>query len=149
VLRPAAQGGISQIAKVGYLLIAGVPVTIPGVILAFSPRLLYPGAQTEGAFGLSPLADQQLAGLVLFGGAKVILVGLTFVILWRMLAAAEPPPDQGWDEAAPEPAPLPAPDWYRRLDRDLPAEPPVSLPSTRRAARGKPSASRAQGSALR
>jgi putative membrane protein len=122
VLRPAAEGGISPIAKIGYLLIAGVPVTIPGVILAFSPRLLYPGARAAGAFGLTPLADQQLAGLVLFGGAKVILVGLTFVILWRMLAAADPP-DEGWDEAGRQPAPLPAPDWYRRLEQDLPAEP--------------------------
>jgi len=122
VLRPQSQGGISPIARIGYLLIAGVPVTIPGVILAFSRHLLYPGAQPAGAFGLTPLADQQLAGLVLFGTTKAILVGLTFVILWRLLAGAEGPPEDGWDEAGALPPPLPAPAWYRRLEEHLPSE---------------------------
>jgi hypothetical protein len=145
ILRPATEGGISSIARIGYLLVAGCPPTIPGMVLAFSRHLLYPGSQTSGAFGLTPLADQQLAGLVLFGSAKVILVGTAFAILWRMLADAEAPSDEGWNESHPQPAPLPTPDWYRRLEQDLPSE-PVAI---RQAARDRPSASPVPGSALR
>lgn len=145
ILRPRAEGGLTPIGRIGYLLIAGVPVTIPGVLLAFSRHPLYPGAQDSGALGLTPLDDQQLAGLVLFGTAKAILVTLTLVTLWRMLAASDAPPDDGWSEGAADRPPPQAPGWFRRLEEDLPAEPAAPL---RPAARGTPSGSWARGTGL-
>lgn len=146
ILRPRALGGLTPIGRIGYLLIAGVPVTIPGVLLAFSRHPLYAGAQDTGGLGLTPLADQQLAGLVLFGTAKAILVALTFVTLWRLLAPSDAPWDDGWDEGAVATAPPHPPEWFGRLEEDLPAEPAAPL---RPAARGTPSGSRARGTGLR
>ena len=106
--------GLSAIAKIGYLMVAGVPPTIPGITLAFSHHLLYQAYRS--------IEDQQLAGLILFGTAKFALVGGTFVILWRMLAPDREPPD--WEEWEPpvDVTPPSAPAWLMRLDDELPAE---------------------------
>ncbi len=68
-----------------------------GALLTLAPRVLYP-LQTAAApeFGLSPLEDQQLAGLFMWvpGGAIYLLAGLALGWLW--LASARPfPPAQG------------------------------------------------------
>ena len=112
---PIVQGdGISAIGKIGYLMVAGVPPTIPGITLAFSHHLLYQAYRS--------IDDQQLAGLILFGTAKFALVGGTFVILWRMLAGDREPPDrEEWDRPA-DVTPPTAPAWLRRLDEELPSE---------------------------
>ena len=116
----AGEGGPSRIAKIGCLMVAGVPPTFPGILLAFSRHLFYPGYRS--------LDDQQLAGLMLFATAKFALVTGAFIILWRMLTPeAEPPEDDDGHGRVTGPSPAPA--WLRELDRDLPAEPaPVRRP---------------------
>jgi putative membrane protein len=106
--------GLSPVAKIGYLMVAGVPPTIPGVTLAFSNHLFYQAYRS--------IADQQVAGLLLFGTAKAALVAGTFVILWRLLAPDAEPPDD--DDREPQTSDLPpgAPAWFELLDRELPAE---------------------------
>ena len=106
--------GFSAIAKIGYLMVAGVPPTIPGITLAFSHHLLYQAYRS--------IEDQQVAGLLLFGTAKLTLVAGTFVILWRMLAPEKEPPDWDTEEAPVDDTPPTAPAWLRRLDEELPAE---------------------------
>jgi cytochrome c oxidase assembly factor CtaG len=107
-------GRLSAIAKIGYLMVAGVPPTIPGITLALSHHLFYQAYRS--------LEDQQLAGLLLFGTAKFALVCGTFVILWRMLTPQPEPPDD--DDRAPQTGDLPpgAPAWLERLDEELPVE---------------------------
>ncbi|HEV2013568.1 MAG TPA: cytochrome c oxidase assembly protein [Candidatus Dormibacteraeota bacterium] len=109
-----AKKGLSAIAKIGYLMVAGVPPTIPGITLAFSHHLFYHAYRS--------IEDQQIAGLLLFATAKFALVAGTFVILWRLLAPEAEPPDR--DDRRPQISDLPptAPAWLRRLDEDLPAE---------------------------
>ena len=126
IIRPnPAPGGLSSIAKVGYLMVASVPPTVPGITLAFSHHHFYAVFQS--------IEDQQLAGLLLFATAKCALVTGTFIILWRLLTPEpEPPEDRGPDDALPE-LPSPAPAWFARLDGALPAEPqperrPVATP---------------------
>lgn len=109
-----ASAGLSRIGKIGYLLVAGVPPTIPGVVLAFSRHPLYLGYQ---------LGDQQLAGLLLFATAKFTLIGGTFLILWRLLSAEAEAGDDDDHEAPTPQTPPPAPAWLRHLDQELPAEP--------------------------
>src|SRR5205823_10629465 len=106
--------GLSPIAKIGYLMVAGVPPTIPGLTLGLSTHLFYQAYRS--------IEDQQIAGLLLFGTAKFALVAGTFVILWRMLAPQTEPPD--WEDRELELPDLPpsAPAWLRRLDDELPAE---------------------------
>ena len=115
IIRPKpAQGGLSSIAKIGYLMVASVPPTVPGLALAFSHHLFYVVFRS--------IDDQQLAGLLLFATAKCALVTGTFIILWRMLTPqAEPPDDDGRDRPLPA-LPSPAPAWFARLEGPLPVE---------------------------
>jgi cytochrome c oxidase assembly factor CtaG len=112
IVRPE---GLTPIAKIGYLMVAGVPPTIPGITLALSHHLFYHAYRS--------LEDQQVAGLLLFGTAKFALIAGTFVILWRLLTPQPDPPDR--DDRLPQVDDLPpsAPAWLRRLDEELPAEP--------------------------
>ncbi len=105
---------LSAMAKIGCLMVAGVPPTIPGMTLALSHHLFY------HAFG--SIEDQQVAGLLLFGTAKFALVAGTFVILWRMLTPQPEPPDRDDRETRSGDLPPGAPAWLERLDEELPAE---------------------------
>lgn len=106
--------GLSAIAKIGYLMVAGVPPTIPGITLALSHHLFYHAYRS--------VEDQQVAGLLLFGTAKFALVAGTLVILWRMLAPDAEPPDRNDRPSQTGDLPPSAPAWLRRLDEELPAE---------------------------
>jgi cytochrome c oxidase assembly factor CtaG len=112
IVRP---GGLTAIAKIGYLMVAGVPPTIPGITLALSHHLFYHAYRS--------IEDQQIAGLLLFGTAKFALITGTFVILWRMLTPEAEPPDRDDRQSSTGDLPPSAPAWLRRLDEDLPAEP--------------------------
>jgi len=68
-----------------YIFATGVHSGVLGALLTFSPRVWYPIYQsTTGAFGLTPLEDQQLAGLVMWVPASAIFVagGLLFFAAW-------------------------------------------------------------------
>jgi cytochrome c oxidase assembly factor CtaG len=108
------RGGLSPIAKVGYLMVAGVPPTIPGITLALSHHLFYQGYRS--------IEDQQVAGLLLFGTAKFALVTGTLVLLWRLLTPEPEPPDRDDREMHPGDLPPAAPAWLWRLDEELPLE---------------------------
>jgi cytochrome c oxidase assembly factor CtaG len=111
VVRP---DGLSAIAKIGYLMVAGVPPTIPGITLALSHHLFYHAYRS--------IEDQQLAGLLLFGTAKFALVTGTFVLLWRLLTPQPEPPDRDDRQWTAGDLPPGAPAWLWRLDEELPAE---------------------------
>ena len=111
VVRP---DGLTAIAKIGYLMVAGVPPTIPGITLALSHHLFYHAYRS--------IEDQQVAGLLLFGTAKFALVTGTFVLLWRLLTPQPDPPDRGDRHSPAGDLPPAAPAWLRRLDEELPAE---------------------------
>jgi len=119
------RGGLSPIAKIGYLMVAGVPPTIPGITLALSHHLFYHAYRS--------IEDQQVAGLLLFGTAKFALVAGTFVLLWRLLTPQPDPPDRDDHQSPPGDHPPAAPAWLWRLDDELPLEAdlprrPVGLP---------------------
>ena len=67
-----------------------------GALLTFAESLWYPAyAATTGPWGLSPLSDQQLAGLIMWipGGAVYLAVGLS--VIGRWLGAAQPASRRG------------------------------------------------------
>ena len=109
-----SRNGLSAVAKIGCLMVAGVPPSIPGLTLALSHHLFYQAFRS--------LEDQQVAGLLLFGTAKFALITGTFVILWRLLTPQPDPPDR--DDGALPSGDLPpgAPAWLERLTEELPAE---------------------------
>ena len=78
-------GRLGYGAAVVYVFATGVHSGVLGALLTFSPRVWYPAyAATSRAWGLTPLEDQQLAGLVMWVPAGVIflVVGLAFFAAW-------------------------------------------------------------------
>jgi putative membrane protein len=78
-------------AAASHLFITMTHTSLLGALLTFAPRILY-GAQTMNAqlWGLTPLEDQQLAGLIMWVPASTIYAGaaLGFAALWICRSAA-------------------------------------------------------------
>ncbi len=70
------------------LLVVMVQMGLIGALLTFAPRALYaPHLLTTAAWGLSPLADQQLGGLIMWAPGALIYLGAALVLGWRFLGA--------------------------------------------------------------
>jgi len=72
-------------AAAGHLFVTMLHTSVLGALMALAPRVLY-HAQTSEApqWGLSPLEDQQLAGVVMWVPAGTVYAGavLAFAALW-------------------------------------------------------------------
>jgi cytochrome c2 len=78
-------GRLGYGSAVLYVFATAMHSGLLGAALTLSPRAWYPAhAATTGAWGLSPLEDQQLAGLIMWIPAGVVFVamGLVFFGLW-------------------------------------------------------------------
>lgn|GEM_PF-371939 len=74
------------VGTAAYLFVQSVVPTFPAVVYVFARHPLYPAfAQAHLAIGLSPLGDQQLAGIV----AKVGTLPVLWSAAWVALARAE------------------------------------------------------------
>jgi cytochrome c oxidase assembly factor CtaG len=68
-----------------YVFTTAVHTTILGVLLTFSPTLWYPAYRnTTAAWGMTPLEDQQIGGLVMWvpAGLTFIVAGVYLTALW-------------------------------------------------------------------
>jgi len=86
ILVPAGRAGaMSVIGKIAYLGFAGVPPTILGLAFILSPTVVYPfyGAAPR-VTPLSPLDDQLVAGLVMFGLGNLIYFAAIWIIFFRL-----------------------------------------------------------------
>jgi putative membrane protein len=86
ILVPAGErGAMSVMGKIAYLGFAGVPPTILGLAFILSPTVLYPFyAMAPRVMPLSPLDDQLIAGLVMFGLGNLIYFVAIWVIFFRL-----------------------------------------------------------------
>ena len=96
---------MSVVGKIAYLAFAGVPPTILGLAFILSPNVIYPFyAAAPRVTPLSPLDDQLLAGLVMFGLGNIIYFVAIWVIFFTLddkrATCGEPPPLTA-DSAAP------------------------------------------------
>jgi putative membrane protein len=72
---------------VGLLLVATIQMGLLGAILTFAPQPLYaPHALTTFAWGLTPLEDQQTAGLIMWAPASALYLIAALVVLGRWLS---------------------------------------------------------------
>jgi cytochrome c oxidase assembly factor CtaG len=84
----AFQGGERRIGygmSVIYIFTTAVHSGILGALLTFSPRVWYPAYNgTTLAWGLTPLADQQIGGLIMWVPASIVYIvaGLWLFALW-------------------------------------------------------------------
>ena len=105
VCAPTAETGrVREPAAMLYLFLLGVPLQLIAGILTMTPRLLYAGygAGPRG-FGLSPLADQQAGGLILWVPAGLVLwIAITALwARWSRRVASAAGKVGGDDEAPP------------------------------------------------
>ena len=80
------------LAAVGALLVSTVQMGLLGALLTVADRAFYaPHAATTLAWGLTPLGDQQAAGLIMWAPAAAIYLGVAMVVLGRQLAQPSDP----------------------------------------------------------
>lgn len=76
---------------IGLLLAMMVQMGLLGALITFAGTPLYvPHLATTTAWGLAPLEDQQLAGLIMWAPAAALYLGAALCTGWRLLG--EPPP---------------------------------------------------------
>jgi cytochrome c oxidase assembly factor CtaG len=72
-------------AAIVYLFTTSVHTSLLGALLTFSSRLWYPlYSSSTGAWGLTPLDDQQLAGLIMWvpAGFAYLVAALAVAASW-------------------------------------------------------------------
>ena len=78
-------GRLGYGAALIYLFTTAAHTSVLGALLTFSNELWYPVYQTTtGAWGLTPLEDQQLGGLIMWvpAGTLYVMAGLAFLGAW-------------------------------------------------------------------
>lgn len=71
-------------AAVLYLFTTAVHTTALGAVLTLASRPLYPAYTSTAIWGLTPLEDQQLAGLIMWvpAGVAYLIAALGFMLAW-------------------------------------------------------------------
>lgn len=80
-----AHGGKAYGAAVFYIFTTAVHTSILGALLTFAPHIWYPGySTTTQAWGLTPLEDQQIGGLIMWvpAGLVYLAAGLWLFAGW-------------------------------------------------------------------
>lgn len=81
--------GARPIAAVSALLVSTVQMGLLGALLTVAGQAVYaPHDVTTWAWGLTPLQDQQLAGLIMWAPAAAIYLAIALATLWRSLGPA-------------------------------------------------------------
>src|SRR5215203_1583168 len=86
-------GRLARPASVIYLFTTAVHTSLLGALLTFSTRLWYPLYDSgPPAWGLTPLEDQQLAGLVMWvpAGLSYLIASLALAATWLREPASHP-----------------------------------------------------------
>lgn len=74
-------------AAIGALLFSTVQMGLLGALLTFAGSPLYaPHLLTTQAWGLSPLEDQQLGGIIMWAPAAGLYLGIALLVAWQWLA---------------------------------------------------------------
>ncbi len=137
-LSPPARS-MTPLGKLGYILLATIPQTFGGLLVALSHHPLYAVyASAPRLLGFSVMTDQQLAGACMALLSKVSLLAAFFVIFMRALQTGSPDVDdgdgggggRGPDRGAPRPVPPGTPHWLSDVEagRTVP-EPAPAIPS--------------------
>jgi cytochrome c oxidase assembly factor CtaG len=80
----------SSFICVFFLFLTSLHSGILGAFLTFTRQIWYPVyANSTGAYGLSPLEDQQLGGLIMWVPAGLVYIGAGLVMFARMLTQTE------------------------------------------------------------
>ena len=127
---------LSGFGKLGYIVLATIPQTFGGLLVALAGHVLYPGYGTgPGLVGFDPMTDQQIAGAAIALVSKIALLAAAGVIFMNLLNAGSD--DRGEDDGggggggsnpkvdAPHPGPTGLPRWLDDLGDGRTTDEPV------------------------
>ena len=85
------KGPLQDGARALYVMTAAIVIDLPGVVMLFAPRAIcvMPG-EDAARFGLTPLADQQLAGLLMWVPANLAFFVIATFLFARWIRARHP-----------------------------------------------------------
>ena len=94
-------GSFNDGARALLVMTAAVLTDLPGVVMLFAPRAIcvMPG-ENAARFGMTPLQDQQLAGLLMWVPANLVFFAIATWLFARWIREATPPA-RGADYAQP------------------------------------------------
>lgn len=76
---------VSAFHKIGMLVASGIPPTVLGLIFTIAPHAFYDFyVRAPRLWGLSPVVDQQVAGVVMFGAGNLIYFTAVVAVFWRV-----------------------------------------------------------------
>jgi cytochrome c oxidase assembly factor CtaG len=110
ILGPIEDSRLAPFQGIGYLFAAGVANTVLGALLTFSHAGLYPAylhpedelgalALIRGQWGLTPDADQQLGGLIMWVAGSLVILAAILGLLARWYRSPEATQGSGPDAA--------------------------------------------------
>ncbi len=90
VIAPDGKRALGYVASMFFVLSFGFEMSLIGAILTFAPRVIYSvHAHTTTAYGLTPLQDQQLAGVVMWVLANLSHLGTLCVLILAWFRESE------------------------------------------------------------
>jgi cytochrome c oxidase assembly factor CtaG len=85
-------GRLNDGARALLVMTAAVITDLPGVVMLFAPRAICVMPDENAArFGLTPLSDQQLAGLLMWVPANLVFFGIATLLFARWIGSSPPP----------------------------------------------------------
>ncbi|HVC03391.1 MAG TPA: cytochrome c oxidase assembly protein [Candidatus Acidoferrales bacterium] len=90
IVSPCSAPGqrVSGFAKLGYIVLATIPQTFGGLLVALASHVLYAGyGDGPRLVGLDPITDQQIAGASIALVSKIALLFAFFVVFMNLLNA--------------------------------------------------------------
>ena len=114
---------MSPLGKIGYIVLATIPQTFGGLVVALAHRPLYPlYAEAPRLLGLDPLTDQQIAGAAIALVSKIALFTAFTVIFVHLLNSSASDSEDGGGGGGggphvdqPRPRPSGTPRWLEDL----------------------------------
>lgn len=118
-----SERAMSPLGKIGYIILATIPQTFGGLLVALAHHPLYPlYAGAPRLLGLDPLTDQQIAGAAIALVSKIALFTAFTVIFVRMLNSSNSDSEDGGGGGGggpqvdrPRPRPSGTPRWLEDI----------------------------------
>ena len=124
VVPPARVKGL---AACGYVLIGGVPISLPAMFMILSPRDIYAAFHAASPPAIGALNDQLYAGFILFAAVKIAIWVVGSCVFFAA-AAESAAADDDDDGGRPVPVEPKLPGWVMELSASSPTadEPAVA-----------------------
>jgi cytochrome c oxidase assembly factor CtaG len=138
IIAPGSRS-LSGFGKLGYILLATIPQTFGGLLVALAGHVLYRGyGNGPQLVGFDAMTDQQIAGASIALVSKIALLGAFFVIFMQLLNSGTDgrEDDEGGGGGggsnprvdAPHPRPSGVPRWLEDAGDGRTTEEPVMVP---------------------